>query len=116
MQRSRCSTGCRSEEFDFGSWEGKKRDDVLPADHYDVAGAENGGETMEEVFARAHAALKQHVEEHPVGDSVVVSHGGVCKALVSKMFNVSWKDFVVGNGAVIQIPKLMFLIPEQLRK
>ncbi len=74
-------------EVDVGSWSGKTRADVERSDPEGIArwleGATGwqGGETYEEMAARAVAAVGEIAAAHPGGRVLVVSHGGCVRAI-----------------------------------
>ena len=85
------STDPAFREIDQGEWEGlpvaeiKRRWPDLwgEARHYK---ARPGGESPQQVRARALEGLKRLVEAHPRGSVVVVSHGGTMRWLVAEAF------------------------------
>lgn len=97
-------------EIDQGEWTGLTNDEIRErwpdrwgaARHYN---ARPGGESPEQVRARALRAVRRIVEKHP-GDTVVaVSHGGTIRWLAAEALGY---DFVrsarirgLGNGAIV---------------
>lgn len=74
-------------EVDVGNWSGKTRADVERSDPEGIArwleGATGwlGGETYEEMAARAVAAVREIAAAHAGGRVLVVSHGGCMRAI-----------------------------------
>jgi alpha-ribazole phosphatase len=100
----------RFREIDQGEWEGLETDEIKrrwpdlwgPARHYN---ARPGGESPQQVRARALAALKDAVEAHPEGSIVLVSHGGTIRWLVAEVLGYDDRRSArlrgVGNGAIV---------------
>jgi probable phosphomutase (TIGR03848 family) len=77
------------EELDYGSWTGRTLESLV-ADpvwqRYNTARGTTripGGETMEEVVARASAELARMACEHPDAPVAAVTHGDVIRALLA---------------------------------
>jgi broad specificity phosphatase PhoE len=99
-------------EIDQGRWEGLTTDEIKsswpelwgPARHFT---ARPGGESPQQVRARALAGLRRVVEAHPVGTVVVVSHGGTIRWLSAEALGFDDRRAArirgLGNGAVVSI-------------
>lgn len=87
----------RLAERDYGSWEGKTRDEIALEDEEShtlyradpVTSASGGGETGIDVFMRSVAFLHDLFARHEAGDIVVVTHGGSGSALIAALLNGS---------------------------
>ncbi|HWC13537.1 MAG TPA: histidine phosphatase family protein [Actinomycetota bacterium] len=99
-------------EIDQGEWEGLTADEIRerwpdlwgPNRHYN---ARPGGESPQEVRARALEAVERAVRSHPDGRIVVVSHGGTIRWISAEA--LGYDDYRsrrirgLGNGAVVCI-------------
>lgn len=78
----------RLAEMDFGAWEGLRWDDI-PRDVLDpwcadfVTARPPGGETFTELAARAHAFTAEIAARPDAAQTVVVTHSGVIRALLT---------------------------------
>jgi broad specificity phosphatase PhoE len=102
----------RFREIDQGEWEGLTVDEIQlrwpelwgPARHYS---ARPGGETPQEVRARALEGLRDVIERHPEGTVVIVSHGGTIRWLSAEALGYddlrSARIRGLGNGGVVSI-------------
>ena len=103
-------------EANLGRWEGRTvadlEKDAVEADLlalWRTDSATNrppGGERLEELQARAVAAVQRIVEAHPAGTIAVVTHGGVVKAVVSWALGLPidrQRRFVVGNASLTRL-------------
>lgn len=102
----------RFREIDQGEWTGLTVDEIRaqwpdkwgPARHYN---ARPGGESPQQVRARALEALKEVVEKHPGQHVVVVSHGGTIRWISAESLGYDDKRSArirgVGNGEVVCI-------------
>ena len=100
----------RFREIDQGDWTGLTVDEIRakwpdkwgPARHYSVR---PGGESPQQVRARALAALKDVVEKHPDEHVVVVSHGGTIRWISAETLGYDDRQSArirgVGNGEVV---------------
>jgi broad specificity phosphatase PhoE len=100
----------RFREIDQGEWEGLDTDEIRrrwpdlwgPARHYSTR---PGGESPQQVRARALAGLKDAVETNPDGSIVLVSHGGTMRWLAAEAFGYDDRRSArlrgVGNGAIV---------------
>jgi broad specificity phosphatase PhoE len=100
----------RFREIDQGDWTGLSVDEIKakwpdkwgPARHYN---ARPGGESPQQVRARALAALKEVVAKHPDEHVVIVSHGGTIRWLSAETLGYddhrSARIRGVGNGEVV---------------
>lgn len=83
------------EEFDFGSWVGKRFDALTDDPAWQAWNAHRasarppGGETMAEVRARATAGLQRLRVVHDGASVAVVSHGDVVKSLLLGVLGMS---------------------------
>ena len=99
-------------EIDQGEWEGLSVDEIkerwpqmwVPARHYN---ARPGGESPQQVRARALAALRRVVETHPDGVVVITSHGGTIRWLSAEALGYDDRRSArirgLGNGAVVSL-------------
>lgn len=97
-------------EIDQGEWTGLAVDEIQrrwpdlwgAARHYS---ARPGGETPQQVRARALAGLKRVVAAHPGGCAAIVSHGGTMRWLVAEAFGYDDKRSArlrgVSNGGAV---------------
>lgn len=100
----------RFREIDQGEWEGLHTDEIRerwpmlwgPHRHYS---ARPGGESPQEVRARALAGLKDAVASVPENGIVVVSHGGTIRWVVAEALGYDDKRSArlrgLGNGGVV---------------
>jgi broad specificity phosphatase PhoE len=100
----------RFREIDQGEWEGLHTDEIRerwptlwgPHRHYSQR---PGGESPQQVRARALAGLSDIVKDHPAGKVVVVSHGGTIRWIAAEALGYDDKRSArlrgVGNGAVV---------------
>lgn len=105
-------TDARFREIDQGEWEGLHTDEIRdrwptlwgPHRHYS---ARPGGESPQQVRARALAALKDVAAEHGDASVVVVSHGGTIRWMAAEALGYDDKRSArlrgVGNGAVVTL-------------
>ena len=105
-------TDPRFREIDQGDWEGLTTDEIRerwpmlwgPHRHYS---ARPGGESPQQVRARALEGLKDLVGEHPEGQIVLVSHGGTIRWIVAEAFGYDDKRSArlrgLGNGAIVSL-------------
>ena len=91
-------------EIDFGKWEGLKFDEINTMYKEDYQGwledpynhPPTGGESFNDLIARADKEIKKIVQENPDGSSVaIVSHGGVILSLI-----VNWLGIPSGKVAL----------------
>ena len=100
----------RFREIDQGEWTGLTVDEIRarwpdkwgPARHYSER---PGGESPQQVRARALAALRDVVEKHPDEHVVIVSHGGTIRWISAESLGYDDKRSArirgVGNGEVV---------------
>lgn len=93
-------------EIDVGSWSGLTHDELqvkFPeqlARHFESWGTGwEDGETPEELSERVLGAARKISQEHPVGRVLVVTHGGVIRALTAIAHGVPFADFTRGGVA-----------------
>jgi probable phosphoglycerate mutase len=98
----------------FGSYEGLPLGALGPADSgirgdhvADAAARPDGGESLDEVYARVGSFLERIQREHD-GDVILVSHGGAIRAMRAfcagvPMNRTQWD--VVANGSVSTVPQ-----------
>ena len=87
----------RIAERDYGSWEGKTRDDILETDgeafaqyrRDPVTQTSGGGETGLDVFMRCVAFIADLFEKHEEGSVLIVTHGGSGSALIAALIHGS---------------------------
>ncbi|MEW6173039.1 MAG: alpha-ribazole phosphatase [Bacillota bacterium] len=88
-------------EIDFGEWEGLTRDEIkagfpeVSQQWWTTPCSTRlpGGETLSEVTERAVGALKQIAASHKDEQVVVVSHGGVIRALVGHFIRMDLNQY-----------------------
>jgi probable phosphoglycerate mutase len=101
-------------EIDVGSWSGLTVDEVrecLPGglERLQAHGyGWDGGETPDELQRRVVRALREIVAAHPGGRVLVVTHGGVVRAIGAEAAGVPYADYrrqvaVVGNCTVSRL-------------
>ena len=99
-------------EIDQGEWEGLEVDEIArrwpdlwgPARHYSTR---PGGESPQQVRARALEGVRQIVRAHSEGTVVVVSHGGTIRWLSAEALGYDDRRSArirgLGNGAVVRL-------------
>ena len=113
----------RLKELHFGDWEMQAWDD-LPRDYFDEWAqnyahmAPPNGETFSQLQQRGVAFMQQVQQAHPQGHVLVVTHGGMIRALLAHVLNMPLKGLFrigVDYGSVSQldlsgtIPKISFI-------
>lgn len=107
----------RLREIDSGDLEGRPFDEgeaLYPEAYYllnnnPAAYAAPGGETYDEVFARARAALEACYQKHPQATVVVVTHGFTLLTLMPWFFSGSWDSYeepepvIYGNCSITEV-------------
>jgi broad specificity phosphatase PhoE len=103
-------------EIDQGEWEGLSVDEIKerwpdlwgPARHFS---ARPGGESPEQVRARALVGIRRVVERHPEGAVVIVSHGGTMRWISAAALGYddhrSARIRGVGNGATVTLSAIL---------
>lgn len=103
-------TDPRLREIDQGEWTGLHVDEIKrrwpdmwgPARHYSTR---PGGESPQQVRARALEAVKSIIEEHPEGTVAIVSHGGTIRWLSAEALGFDDRRSArirgLGNGAAL---------------
>lgn len=99
-------------EIDQGEWEGLSVDTIKerwpdlwgPARHFS---ARPGGESPQQVRARALEGIRRVVESHPEGTVVIVSHGGTMRWISAAALGYddhrSARIRGIGNGATVTL-------------
>ena len=99
-------------EIDQGEWEGLHVDEIRrrwpdlwgPARHYSTR---PGGESPQEVRARALAAVKRITGAHPDGCALLVSHGGTIRWIAAEALGYDDRRSArirgLGNGQAVSI-------------
>lgn len=99
-------------ELDFGKWEGLTFDEINKLYNKDYQGwledpynhPPTGGESFNELIARADKEINKIVTENPDGASVaVVSHGGVILSLIVNWLNIPsgrWRSLIQRQAAI----------------
>jgi broad specificity phosphatase PhoE len=85
----------RLAERDYGTWEGKTREEILASDadafhryrNDPVTQASGGGETGIDVFMRSVSFLHELFQRHTEGTVIIVTHGGSGSALIAALIN-----------------------------
>ena len=97
-------------EIDQGEWTGLPVDEIKrrwpemwgPARHYNTR---PGGESPQQVRARALAALRRVLDAHPDGAVVIVSHGGTIRWLSAEVLGYDDRRSArirgLGNGGIV---------------
>lgn len=99
-------------EIDQGEWEGLTVEEIMarwpdkwgPARHYN---ARPGGESPQQVRARALRALRRIADKHPDDCVVVISHGGTIRWISAEA--LGYDDYRsrrlrgLGNGAILSV-------------
>lgn len=113
----------RLKELDFGEWEMQAWDDV-PRDVFDVWAqnyaelAPPNGETFEQLQQRGVDFLTAVMKNHPDQHVLVVTHGGMIRAMLAYVLNMQLKGlfrFNVDYGSITQldfsgaVPKVNFV-------
>ncbi len=101
----------RLKELHFGEWEMQAWDDI-PRDIFDVWAqnyaelAPPNGETFSQLQQRGIAFLNDVLSQHANGHVVVVTHGGMIRALLAHVLNMQLKGlfrFNVDYGSITQL-------------
>lgn len=99
-------------ELNFGKWEGLKFDEINAMYKKDYQSwlddpynhPPSGGESFNDLIARADREIERIVEENPDGSSVaIVSHGGVILALIVNWLNIPsrrWRSLIQRQAAI----------------
>ncbi len=112
-------------ELNFGDWEMSAWDDI-PRDIFDVWAhnyanlAPPNGETFSELQQRGIHFLEEILKLYPTGNIVVVTHGGMIRALLAHVLNMPLKGlfrFTIDYGSITQlefgdantVPKINFV-------
>jgi len=113
----------RLKELDFGDWELQAWGD-LPRDYFDdwaqnyAHMAPPNGETFNQLQQRGVAFIEEVRQRHPHGHLLVVTHGGVIRAMLAHVLNMPLKGLFrirVDYGSITQldlssaIPKISFV-------
>jgi alpha-ribazole phosphatase len=113
----------RLKELHFGDWEMQAWDD-LPRDYFDEWAqnyahmAPPNGETFSQLQQRGVAFIQEMQQAHPQGHLLVVTHGGMIRAMLAHVLNMPLKGlfrFHVDYGSLTQldfsgaIPKITFV-------
>lgn len=113
----------RLKELHFGDWEMQAWDD-MPRDYFDEWAqnyahmAPPNGETFGELQARGIAFIDELLKQYHNGHVLVVTHGGMIRALVAHVLNMQLKGLFrieVDYGSITQldfseqVPKVAFL-------
>lgn len=97
-------------EIDQGEWTGLPVDEIKsrwpemwgPARHYNTR---PGGESPQQVRARALAGLRRVIEAHPDGAVVIVSHGGTIRWMSAEVLGYDDRRSArirgLGNGGIV---------------
>ncbi|OIR08209.1 alpha-ribazole phosphatase [mine drainage metagenome] len=91
------ATDPRLHELNFGAWEGRHWDDLPRAD-VDAWSADfvnrapPGGESFTQLAARAEACLADLLQRHSGETLVLVTHGGVIRALLAPRSGLALRD------------------------
>lgn len=91
------ATDSRLHELDFGAWEGRHWDE-LPRAEVDAWSADfvnrapPGGESFTQLAARAEACLADLLRRHSGETLVLVTHGGVIRALLASRSGLALRD------------------------
>lgn len=113
----------RLKELHFGDWEMRAWDDI-PRDAFDhwahnyAELAPPNGETFSQLQQRGVAFVEEIMQLHPSGHVLVVTHGGMVRAMLAHVLNMQLKGlfrFSVDYGSVTQldfcgtVPKVEFV-------
>lgn len=113
----------RLKELHFGDWEMQAWDD-LPREYFDEWAqnyahmAPPNGETFSQLQQRGLAFIQEMQEVHPQGHLLVVTHGGMIRAMLAHVLNMPLKGlfrFHVDYGSLTQldfagtVPKITFV-------
>lgn len=92
----------RLRELDFGSWEGKTREEFIEADPAvwdkwnedpEIHPAGGDGETAGELLARLDDFQQEVVATHQSGNILVVAHNGVNRFLIAKHLGMPLRNY-----------------------
>ncbi|MDP3607610.1 MAG: alpha-ribazole phosphatase [Methylophilus sp.] len=113
----------RLKELHFGDWEMRAWDEI-PRDVFDhwaqnyAELAPPNGETFQQLQMRGIAFIDEIQQQHPTGHVLVVTHGGMVRALLAHALNMQLKGlfrFHIDYGSVTQldfcggVPKVEFV-------
>ena len=113
----------RLKELHFGDWEMQTWDSILReifdewAHNYANLAPPNG-ETFSQLQQRGVSFLEDALQKHSGGNIVVVTHGGMIRALIAHVLNMPLKGlfrFTIDHGSVTQlefgesVPKVHFI-------
>ena len=101
----------RLKELHFGDWEMRAWDDI-PRDVFDYWAqnyaelAPPNGETFQQLQQRGIAFVEDILQKHPQGHVLVVTHGGMIRAMLAHVLNMQLKGlfrFNIDYGSVTQL-------------
>jgi alpha-ribazole phosphatase len=101
----------RLKELHFGDWEMRAWDDI-PRDAFDhwaqnyAELAPPNGETFSQLQQRGIAFVEDILQKHPQGHVLVVTHGGMIRAMLAHVLNMQLKGlfrFNIDYGSVTQL-------------
>lgn len=101
----------RLKELHFGDWEMRAWDDI-PRDVFDhwaqnyAELAPPNGETFQQLQQRGIAFVEDMLQKHPQGHVLVVTHGGMIRAMLAHVLNMQLKGlfrFNIDYGSVTQL-------------
>lgn len=101
----------RLKELHFGDWEMQAWDDI-PRDVFDVWAhnyaelAPPNGETFSQLQQRGIAFLTETLQQFPQGHVLVVTHGGMIRAMLAHVLNMQLKGlfrFNIDYGSITQL-------------
>ncbi|WP_047535491.1 alpha-ribazole phosphatase [Methylotenera sp. N17] len=101
----------RLKELHFGDWEMRAWDDI-PRDVFDhwaqnyAELAPPNGETFSQLQQRGVAFVEEILQQHPQGHVLVVTHGGMIRAILAHVLNMQLKGlfrFNIDYGSVTQL-------------
>jgi alpha-ribazole phosphatase len=113
----------RLKELHFGDWEMRAWDEI-PRDVFDhwaqnyAELAPPNGETFQQLQKRGIAFIDEIQQQHPTGHVLVVTHGGMVRAMLAHVLNMQLKGlfrFDIDYGSVTQldfcgsVPKVEFV-------
>lgn len=69
-----------------------------------------GGESIRELYERAHTGFKRILKQHKLGDNIlIITHGGIIKCLLNKFQKRRLKDiFCIKNPANCEITEILW--------
>jgi probable phosphoglycerate mutase len=97
-------------EAHIGEWENKPFEEIITLDEHMLSNWRNqdsiwthapGGETLAHFRGRVSSAIERILRDHPVGNVVVVAHGGVINAYIGEVLGYEQEMFFLPENTSI---------------